>query len=74
MRDKEFTLIKGGDTTQSNGNGDNPESQIKKVYEPLDEGRWINQDLETKRRELAYSEEVRQELETPEEDEESNSN
>lgn len=44
------------------------------MYEPLDEGRWTELDTETQRRELAFSEEVRQELEIPEEDEESNSN
>lgn len=44
------------------------------MYEPLDEGRWTELDTETQRRELAFSEEVRQELEILEEDEESNSN
>ena len=44
------------------------------MYEPLDEERWVELDTETQTRELAFSEEVRQELEIPEEDEESNSN
>lgn len=60
--------------SNGNGNGNNPEPQIEKVYEPLDEGRWTELDTETGRRELAFGEEVRQELEMPEEDEESESN
>ena len=58
---------------QSSGNGNNPEPQVEKVYEPLDEGRWIELDTENQRRELAFGEEVRQELEIQEEDEESES-
>lgn len=65
---------KGGCTTQSNGNGSSDQPQIKKVYEPLDEERWVELDTETQRRELAFSEEVRQELEILEEDETSDSN
>ena len=75
MRDKNYPPQKGGCTTQSNGNGSGSEPQIKKLYEPLDEGRWTELDTETQGRELAFTEEVRQELEIPEEeDEESNSN
>ena len=44
------------------------------MYEPLDEERWVELDTETQRRELAFSEEVRQELEILEEDETSDSN
>lgn len=64
------------DTTQSHtqGNGNNPQPQIEKVYEPLDEGRWTELDTDTQRRELTFSEELRQELELPESDEESDSN
>ncbi len=65
---------KGGCTTQSNGNGSNNQPEIKKVYEPLDTERWVELNTETQERELAFSEEVRQELEILEEDEESNSN
>ncbi len=74
MRDKTFPLRKGGYTTQSKGNGNNPQPQIKKVYEPLDEERWVELDTESQGRELTFSEEVRQELEIVEEDEESDSN
>lgn len=74
MRDKNYPPQKGGTTTQSNGDGSNNQPQIKKVYEPLDEERWVELDTETQRRELAFSEEVRQELEILEEDGESDSN
>lgn len=75
MRDKKNTLLKkGGYTTQSNSNGNNHQPQIEKVYEPLDEERWVELNTETKRRELTQAEEVRQELEISEEDEESTSN
>lgn len=69
-------ISKEVDTTQPNteGNGNNPQPQIEKVYEPLDEGRWTELDTETQRRELTFSEELRQELELPETDEESESN
>lgn len=67
-------LRKGEYTTQANSNGNNHQPEIEKVYEPLDEERWVEIDTETQRRELTFKEEVRQELEIVEEDEESNSN
>jgi hypothetical protein len=74
FQDKKYPPQKGGCTTQSNGNGSNNQPQIKKVYEPLDRDRWVELDTETQGRELAFSEEVRQELEIIEEDQESDSN
>lgn len=85
---KQFTLIgEGGkipqstyktkevNTTQANsGNGDNPQPQIEKVYEPLDEERWVEKDEETGRREIAFSDQVRDELGIEDEDEQSESN
>lgn len=64
-------------TTQANnanGNGNNPQPEIEKVYEPLDEGRWVELDTETGRRELAFSEEMTAELGMEEEDPDSESN
>ena len=50
MRDKKQPPQKGRYTTQSNGNVSNNQPQIKKVYEPLDEERWVELDTETQRR------------------------
>lgn len=47
--------------------------KLKRLYEPLDEQRWVELDTETQRRELTFREEVRQQLEI-EEDDESDSN
>ncbi len=69
---------KGGkNTTQANnanGNGNNPQPQIEKVYEPLDEQRWVELDTETGRREIAFSGEVTAELGIEEEDTDSEFN
>jgi hypothetical protein len=56
------------DTNNSNGNGQNSESRIEKVYEPLDEERWVEQDTETNRREIASRDEVRRELDIEDDD------
>ena len=56
------------------GNGQSKDPQIEKVFEPLEDDTqrpkeyWVEHDLETGRRELSSSEEVREELGIQEED------
>ena len=69
---------KGGKSTtqanNANGKGNNPQPQIEKVYELLDEQRWVDLDTETGRREIAFSSEVTAELGIEEEDPDSEFN
>jgi hypothetical protein len=63
------------DNNASQGNGSNPQPQIEKVFEPLDQERWVEVDTQTGRREIAFSDDVKMELGTQEdEDDESKSN
>jgi hypothetical protein len=68
FQDKEFPPQKGGYTTQSNGNGNHKEPEIIKIFEPLDDetqavqDRWVEIDLSTGDFEVAFSDEMKNEL------------
>jgi hypothetical protein len=68
MREKKYHPQKGGTTTQSNGNGNQKEPEIIKIFEPLDDetqtvqDRWVEIDLSTGDFEVAFSDEMQNEL------------
>lgn len=68
MRDKEFTLKKGGTTTQSNGNGNQENLEIEKIFEPIDDetqtvkDRWVELNKEAGDYKITFSDEMRDEL------------
>lgn len=59
---------KGGRTTQSNGNGNEKDPKISKIFEPLDDetqsvqDRWVKIDKSTGDFEVAFSDEMQNEL------------
>lgn len=57
---------------QSNGKSENP--QIQKTFEPLTQDTWVEKDEESGRREIAFNEQVREELGIEDLDEETESN